>query len=72
MSAIDRASPPVTSDWRQARNDQAAAERYNERQRKARRGRYPGGAPRPLKSDDPVPQRNSSLVRRVARLLNPL
>jgi hypothetical protein len=75
MSAIDRASPPIEADRRQARNDEAAAERYHERQRQARRGRNRAGGSHPLEYDAngfPVPQRNSSFVRRVARLLNPL
>ena len=56
-------------------SEQAAAERYRQRQQHARSGRSGiGERARPLEFDEsgfPIARRNSSLFRRVARLINP-
>jgi hypothetical protein len=56
-------------------NEEVAAERYRLKQRRARSGKAgEDDRARPLEFDEsgfPVAQRNSSLVQRVARLLNP-
>ena len=56
--------------------EQDGAERYRQRQREARSGRAGiAGRTRPLEFDEsgfPIAERNSDLVHRVARLLNPL
>jgi hypothetical protein len=55
--------------------EQAGAERYQRRQRQARRGRTNAvDSPRPLEFDEngfPIAQRTPSFVTRVARLLSP-
>ena len=56
--------------------EQHRAERYRQRQRQARSGRIRAAdGTRPLQFDEsgfPIAERNSSFIRRVARLLNPL
>jgi hypothetical protein len=58
------------------RSDEVAAERHRLKQRRARSGQASqDDRARPLEFDEsgfPVAQHNSSLSRRVARLLNPM
>jgi hypothetical protein len=73
MSATDQ--PSALASQLDARRDRLGAERYRQRQRDVRRGRPPTGGAHPLEYDEngfPLPQRNSSFIERVARLLNPL
>ena len=73
MSSTDQPSALARAGRPGARNERTGAERYLLRQLALRRGRDPAGAPHPLEYDEsgfPLPQRNSSFVKRVARLLN--
>ena len=71
MSATDHSSAPARKA--ETRSYRLGAERYRQRQREARRGKDSTGAGHPLEYDDngfPLPQRDSSFLERVARLLN--
>jgi hypothetical protein len=55
-------------------DDQAGAEKYRQAQREATSGNRDADGARPLEFDEsgfPIPQRRTSFVERVARLLNP-
>lgn len=58
-----------------AQREQAAAERYRQKQRQVRSGKPPGAdGARPLEFDEsglPVAQRTASFITRVTRLLGP-
>lgn len=74
MSSTDQPSYLAGPGQSGARSEPAGAERYLLRQRALRRGRDPASAPHPLEYDEsgfPVTQRNASVIKRVARLLNP-
>ncbi|MCA1698425.1 MAG: hypothetical protein LC790_05770 [Actinobacteria bacterium] len=66
----------LTRSLETALADQAAAERYRRYQQRIRRGRTDAAErPRPTEFDErgfPLPQRNSSFIERVARLMNTL
>jgi hypothetical protein len=75
VSATDQPSARAKLDQRELRGDPAGAERYLRLEGGPRSGRDPAEGPRPLEFDAngfPVPQRNSSFVKRVERLVNPL
>ena len=75
MSSTDEPTALAGPGQPGARSEQAGAQHYLLRQRALRRGRDPAGAPHPLEYDEsgfPLAQRNSSFLKRVARLLNPL
>ena len=72
MSATDE--PSALARQLEARRDRLGAELHEQLQRRARRGRDPIVAGHPLEYDEngfPLPQRNSSFLERVTRLLNP-
>jgi hypothetical protein len=74
MSATHRPSGLATPGRPEVGRNGSAADGNAQRQQEARGGRHTDGGPRPLEFDEagfPIPQRNSSFVKRVARLLKP-
>jgi hypothetical protein len=75
LSATDQPSARAKLDQREPHGDPAAAKRYLRMEDEPRSGLDPAEGPRPLEFDAngfPVPQRSSSFVKRVERLVNPL
>ena len=75
MSATDQPSARVGQDQLEALGGQAGAKLHLSLEGELKSGRDPAEFPRPLEFDAngfPVPQRNSSFVKRVERLVDPL
>jgi hypothetical protein len=75
VSAIEQPSARVGQDQLEALGGRAGGNGYLSLDGELRSGRDPAEFPRPLEFDAngfPVPQRNSSFVKRVERLVNPL
>lgn len=75
MSATHRPSALTTPGGPEVGRHESTADRDAQREQETRGGRRKDGGARPLEFDEagfPIPQRNSSSVKRFARLLKPL